>query len=199
MLLVLKIAEKSYASVKERVMSVIHEYTLPEKEIKPEAKRSLEISNAGGKSEISEMYSIDYFERYYNASCVILEMEVSYSVKYKMVDYICTIDDSRVGVSVARAMGFPTSDNFTLESAYRLLHKKLYGLIVARNSIDKKQSFYKSILHIWCQNRNIAEYIQQAYQNMDDYDLDVKGVVILLLTVNSDESIYKNSFAAKSE
>ena len=112
-----------------------------------------------------------------------------------MVDYICTVRDERVGVSVARAMGYPTSEFFTLESAARLLHKKLYGLIVARNAVIKSQSFTKSILHIWCQDASIAQLLQTAYSNLDnnDYGLDVKGVVILQLTICPDRRIYKNT------
>lgn len=59
------------------------------------------------------MYSIDYFTQMYDASNTILEKEVAYWIDYKMVDFICTIDSNRVFVSVARAMGYPTSDKFT--------------------------------------------------------------------------------------
>lgn len=158
------------------------------------AKRSITIDNAGGKSEISELYSIDYFTQMYGASNVILEEEVTYWIDYKMVDFICTINSRRVGVSVARAMGYPTPESFTADMAAKLLRKKLYGLIVARNAVVKEQSFYKSILHIWCQDANVAKHLQDAYANLDDndYGLDVKGVLMLQLTVCDDPQLYKN-------
>jgi len=159
-----------------------------------DGKRSITIDNAGGKSDISEMYSIDYFTQMYGASNTIFEKEVTYWIDYKMVDFICTIDDHRVGVSVARAMGFPTSDKFTPEMASKLLYKKLYGLIVARNGVVKEQSFYKSILHIWCQDDRVADLLRESFSNLDadDYGLDVKGVVLLQLTVCDDLQLYKN-------
>lgn len=170
-------------------------YKLPKyDDISQDAKRSITVDNAGGKSEISELYSIDYFIKIYRGNNVILEEEVSYWIDYKMVDFICSINGNRVGVSVARAMGFPTSQDFTYQSAEKLLRKKLYGLIVARNAVVKEQSFYKSILHIWCQSEKIANNLQMAFSNLDDndYGLDIKGVLILQLTVCDDMQLYKN-------
>lgn len=170
------------------------EYTLP-RYVSEDAKRSVSIENAGGQSEVSEMYSIDYFCNSWRATSFIFEKEIKYWIEYKMVDFICTINGQRVGVSVARAMGYPTSESFTMETAAKLLHKKLYGLIVARNAVVKSQSFTKSILHIWCQDAHVAELLQETYSNLDenDYGLDVKGVLILQLTICADRRIYKNT------
>lgn len=170
-------------------------YTLPPSSMVCEdGKRSLTVENAGGKSDISEMYSIDYFTQMYGATNTIFEKEVNYWIDYKLVDFICTIDDHRVGVSVARAMGYPTSENFTSQIASKLLYKKLYGLIVARNAVVKEQSFFKSILHIWCQDAHVAQLLCEAFSNLDDndYGLDVKGVVLLQLTICDDPQLYKN-------
>lgn len=170
-------------------------YVLPPSSLVCEdARRSITIDNAGGQSDISEMYSIDYFTQMYGATNTILEKEVAYWIDYKMVDFISTVDDHRVGVSVARAMGFPSADKFTPEMAARLLYKKLYGLIVARNGVVKDQSFFKSILHIWCQDARVAQLLDNAFSNLDDndYGLDVKGIVLLQLTVCDDPQLYKN-------
>jgi hypothetical protein len=173
----------------------VDKYTLPpHDDIVQQAYKSIEIENAGGQSEISELYSIDYFARNYNADEFIFEEEVKYWIQYKMVDFICTINGERVGVSVARAMGYPTPDRFTLEHARRLLLKKLTGLIVARNAVIKSQSFFKSVLHIWCQSSQIAMLLHEAFENLDDndYGLDIKGVLLLQLTVCDDTQLYKN-------
>lgn len=113
-----------------------------------------------------------------------------------MVDHICTINGQRVGVSVTRAMGFPTPDRFTNEDAINLLRKKLYGLIVSRNCVLPHLAFFKSILHVWCQSHEIADKLKRAYENLDidDFGLDIKGVVILLLTVCEDKRLYTNKF-----
>jgi hypothetical protein len=170
-------------------------YALPSyAHVSDDAKRSLTVENAGGKSDISEMFSIDYFARIYGASKFIFETEVEYWIRYSMVDFICTLASARVGVSVARAMSYPDPDQFTPKNAARLLYKKLYGLIVARNAVSKQQSFYKSILHIWCQTPRIADLMRDAFANLDadDYGLDVKGVVILQLTISPDPQLYTN-------
>lgn len=163
-----------------------------------DSKRSLDSENAGGNSSISEMMSIEYFSRVFGAKDVLLEMEVQYWIDYKMVDFVCTIPSKeknvRVGVSVTRAMGYPHPENFTYEKGLNLLQKKLYGLIVSRNGVTKKHSFYKSILHVWCQTPYIAYLLQKAYESFDiqDYGLNIKGVVILQLTVCSEKSLYTN-------
>ncbi len=175
-------------------------YTLPAfSDICHDGLRSIEVENAGGQSEISEMFSIDYFCNVYGASNVLLEQEISYAHKYKMADFICTIKDinnkdERVGISVSRGMAYPTPEYFTIEKARHLLYKKLYGLIVARNCVIKEQSFYKSILHIWCQSSQIVDLLKQAYEELDDndYGLDIKGVLILRLTLCTDKQLYTN-------
>ena len=159
-----------------------------------DAKRSLTIRNAGGKSDISEALSMQFFYEKFHAKNFILEMEVEYWIDYKMVDYICTLNSKRIGVSVTRAMGFPHSENFKYEDAERLLEKKLYGLIIARNCISKKHSFFHSVLHIWCQTVEIAKFLQQAFSNLDfeEYNIDIKTDISLLLTVCNQECIYQN-------
>lgn len=187
--------DKGKGSVTHRSHIFTDTYILPPSSaVCDDGKRSITIDNAGGKSDISEMYSIDYFTQMYEAKNTIFEKEVNYWIDYKMVDFICTIDSHRVGVSVARAMGYPTSDKFTPHMASKLLYKKLYGLIVARNAVVKSQSFFKSILHIWCQDTHVADLLRDAFSNLDDndYGLDVKGILLLQLTVCDDPQLYKN-------
>lgn len=188
-------SDSSKGQIAHKSHIFLDHYRLPPyADISESARLSREIENAGGTSDVSEMYSIDYLVRRYEAHSLIFETEVEYWISYKMVDFICTIDHQRVGVSVARAMAYPNPEKFTAESASRLLYKKLYGLIVARNSVLDHQSFYRSILHIWCQTPTIAHLMHQAFCSLDsdDYGLDVKGVVILQLTVCPDPQLYKN-------
>lgn len=111
-----------------------------------------------------------------------------------MVDYICTIERNRIGISVTRAMGYPKVEHFTLEDAIKLLNKKLYGLIVARNCVDDKHSFFKSILHVWAQSETIANLLRQAFNSLDlsSYGLDIEGTIILHITICSVEYIYSD-------
>lgn len=159
----------------------------------PEAAGSLCIENAGGKSEISEALSIHYFVTVFGASQIVYEREIEYYIRYKMVDFICTVGRDRIGISVTRAMGFPDPNRFTLKDAHRLLTRKLYGLIVSRNAMSEKHTFFKSILHIWCQTPRIAYLLEEAYNSLDiETGMDVRGTLILALTVCEKDGIYRN-------
>lgn len=169
------------------------------------AARSLDQKNAGGKSEVSEALSINYFEKLIDAKDIILEMEVEYWIDYSMVDYICSVGENRIGVSVTRAMGHSKQPGikkiilneamFSDEDAENLLKRKLYGLIVSRNSVMEKHSFFRSVLHVWCQSQRIADLLRSKFESYDlnDFGLDIKGSVILLLTVCNNENIYYNT------
>lgn len=185
----------------------------PELILMPAAAHSLHFENAGGKSNVSEALSMHYLELLYDAHDIIFEMEVEYWIRYSMVDYICTIGDHRIGVSVTRAMGkfpkkrtkggpsvpltiedVPDPSFFTIKKTEELLHKKLYGLIVSRNAVCDKHSFFRSILHIWCQTQEIADMLRGVFEtyDMNDFGLEVQGTIILLLTVCDHPSIYTN-------
>jgi len=159
-----------------------------------EAKKTFSLPNAGGNSIYSEALSIEYFVRYFNAKNIVYEMEISYWTEYKMIDYLCTLKDITVGVSVTRAMNFFDPYRFTLQDAKLLLHKKLYGLIVSRSCVNTHHCFDKSILHIWCQNEWVAQKVQEAYESFDvkDYGLNVKDAVIVVITICSERQIYYN-------
>lgn len=159
---------------------------------------SLAISkeNAGGKSEFSEAHSIDYFITRFGMTDIIYEMDIRYWIDYKMIDYIGTISGQRIGISVTRGMCHKDPNLFTYGDALDLLNKKLYGLIVSRNGVVSEHNFYKSILHIWCQNEKIAYILSEAYNSFDmnDFGLNIKGAILLLLTVCEDERIYTNVY-----
>jgi len=168
-----------------------HKYELPKySKLSNCSLKSIEIENAGGKSNVSEMYSIDLFLKKYNAKNFIFEKQVKYWVDYKMVDFICTINNERVGISVTRAMGYPNISDFNKDKALLLLNKKINGLVIARNSVIESQNFSRCILHIWCQTNKIAKMIVKCYKNANN--LQVDSDLLLLITVCLDEGIYKN-------
>ena len=73
---------------------------------------------------------MEYFVRRFGAKDIVTEMEVEYcTFNWKKVDYICSLYGQRVGVSVTRAMSFPDPKEFSPQMAYRLLYKKLFGLV----------------------------------------------------------------------
>uniref|UniRef100_A0A7S1U3N9 Uncharacterized protein n=1 Tax=Phaeomonas parva TaxID=124430 RepID=A0A7S1U3N9_9STRA len=129
-----------------------------------EAQRIVDEPNAGGKSVVSEALSVEYFVKRFRATAIQTEMELTYwSEHWKKIDYSVVVGAQRVGVSVTRAMGFPTQGAFTTGDARRLLKKKLYGLIVARAGIDESCKFGVAVLHTWCQSARIAKLLQEAF------------------------------------
>jgi hypothetical protein len=161
-----------------------------------EALASTKIDNAGGKSVFSEALSIEYFIRKYNACNIIFEKQISYWIQYKMCDFICEINKERIGVSVTRAMGFPTHKQFTYDDAMRLIKKKTEGLIVARAGVSDCHSFYKSVLHIWCQSKRIAKILIKAYKNYLDLHDNIESFdgLRVLITVCDNKSIYDDRY-----
>ncbi|CAM9767298.1 unnamed protein product [Choristocarpus tenellus] len=148
--------------------------------------------NAGGNSVVSEALSMEYFSRRFGAQDVVTEMTIKYwRFNWKKVDYICTIGEKRVGVSVTRAMGYPGPTNFETSDAERLLHKKLYGLIIARRGVSEEHQYDQSILHCWCQDGRIACLMSEAFQRIDDKTI-AEDVAVLFTVVSDVSSIFSD-------
>lgn len=162
---------------------------------KDDALRSLLVENAGGSSHLSEALSIQYMQDRFGISKFTLEMEVTYKFYgCSMCDYLMKTKCENIAVSVTRAMQYIDPILYNLEDALRLMRKKLYGLIVARNGVTKLCNFQKSILHVWCQSSHIAEQVFNAYTIIlleIDKDDPIREVMIIL-SVCSSEWIYSN-------
>tara|TARA_Y100000389_G_scaffold56318_1_gene52240 strand:- start:9206 stop:9823 length:618 start_codon:yes stop_codon:yes gene_type:complete len=148
--------------------------------------KSLQVTNAGGASELSEAVSIDIFVKMFQATDVVFEMEVKYDFYgASIVDYISTVGGIRVGISVTRAMGYPTASDYEFADAERLIYKKLKGLIVARNSVHKMHRFYHAVLHVLCQTPRQAKFITHAFQKLKKSgELVAIDNVLLLITIH---------------
>lgn len=155
--------------------------------------RSMHIENAGGASEISEALSMQYMENVFNATGFVPEKEVDYWIEYKMCDYIMRVNDQNIGVSVTRAVTYPFDNEFTYEHAVRLLDKKLYGLIVAQESVNIKHQFFKSILHIWCYSAMSAQNIKKAHAELKLKDTSLTyDNIYVICSICHDKYIYTN-------
>lgn len=166
-----------------------------------EAKQILEEPNAGGASIVSEALSAEYMVRRFNATEVMTEMRIPYfSPDWKKVDYLTTIYNERVGVSVTRAMGYPTPDLFTEEDAARLCRKKLTGLVVARSGIVPSVGYSRSILHCWCQDHRIAHLMATAFQEFltnaeEEEAMSYNNIIVLLTVAENTSEIFTEDFA----
>ena len=159
------------------------------------AAYSLSIENTGGSSNISEALSMKYMYMRYGTTEFIPEMEVSYWIDYKKVDYLMfdKKNGEYIGVSVTRAVPYPRDGEYTLQQAETLLQKKLYGLVVARSSVSDDYGFSTSILHIWCYNKMAAINIQKAHVLLlNGPDASIFESVSVICTICGNDYIYTN-------
>ena len=159
------------------------------------ALQLINAGNAGGNSILSEAYSIELLNRYYDADNFIFENDIQYwHSTCSIIDYITYINNQRVGVSVTRALNYQNPTDFTLHQATKLLQNKLYGLLIARNAVVAEQRYLHSILHIWVQNQKVCDIINHARQQIDIYTLgpNVYGNVIILVSICDNNSLYEN-------
>ena len=155
--------------------------------------RSMCIPNAGGASEISEALSMQYMNYLFGVTEFIPEREVDYWIEYKMCDYLMQLKDFNVGVSVTRAVLYPFQTEFTYDHAVALLKRKLYGLIIARNTVNLRHQFFKSILHIWCYSELTAINLRKAYQDLVNDDANkTYATIYVICSICSNQYIYTN-------
>jgi hypothetical protein len=157
------------------------------------AKKVLSSPNAGGNSIVSETMSAEILHRLYGANDIRTEMEVEYIFdNWKIADYCIRISGKNVGVSVTRAMGFPYESSFDLQQADKLLRKKINGLVLARNGISERDSFYTAILHVFCQSNRIKNVLYRAFKTLEP---DLRDNIILIATVaeNADYLFFEDN------
>lgn len=155
--------------------------------------RTLTTPNAGGSSEISEAISMYYMYLKFGAYSFIPEMEVKYCSQSCICDYVMEIGHHRVGVSVTRAIGYPTNKVISIERARYLLYKKLHGLIIAKRTVSTENQFDMSVIHLWCQSWLDAFVIRDAYVSIIDNDIyGLYGHIYVICTVCPNEFIYTN-------
>ena len=111
-------------------------------------------------------------------------MEVQYYPEGGSInDYVMSVFDTIIGVSVTRAMKYPLSELFTAQDAHLLLTKKLKG--INRSSKNALIKWNKQILHVWVVNEQTSESLMNAWYQLDN---EITTNTVLLITVA------KNSF-----
>ncbi|KAL3888196.1 hypothetical protein ACJMK2_000573 [Sinanodonta woodiana] len=147
----------------------------------------MKVPNAGGSSIISEVLSFELLQRCFQAKLYKTEMEVSYYPEGgSITDYVCDMFNTKIGVSVTRAIKF--HGDYTHDDAEHLLTKKLKGIVQSsRNSLEK---WAKQILHVWAPDKHTANIVTQAYNKMHN---DVKSnTVVIVTTTQASSFIYRN-------
>lgn len=156
-------------------------------------KRTLYLQNAGGSSEISESLSMHYMKLRFGATNFIPEKEVQYYYDSKICDYLMDVNQSTIGVSVTRAIAYPPNKTITPTFALSLLHKKLIGMVVARQYVSNVNKFDLSIVHIWCKSTEDAEVVIREYNDIVDKDVyNLYSGIQVICSVCSARFIYSN-------
>lgn len=145
------------------------------------ALNSLHYQNGGGKSEISEAWSIKILSSYFKVKNCIYEKQVCYTHKYKMVDFILETENEKIGISVTRA--------YSGRNLKDLIFKKIGGLIIARRIVDKTHKFSGAILHIFCRKNSKSELISAILDT--DFENLIRGNLNILITESEYAPIFK--------
>lgn len=155
------------------------------------ASKSLNKRNAGGKSEISEAYSISHISEKLKPINCIYEKQIKYWCEHKMIDYILEFKKYKLGVSVVRA--FSKKEEFSHKQGTLLLRKKIEGILAAKTIISNFHYFNKSVIHIICESERISEIILDCLKKLKD-DFEIKDKILIWISVSSIQSIFTNKF-----
>lgn len=156
-------------------------------------RRSMHMQNAGGSSELSEAISMLYMRERFNACNFIPEMEVQYYLESKICDYVMDIEKTKIGVSVTRAIAYPPQKAISSEFAFSLLHKKLIGIVVAKQTVTDEHSFSSSIVHIWCKTSLDADVVMEEYAKIINNDIyNLYAGIYVICSVCASKFIYTN-------
>ncbi|KAI9268949.1 hypothetical protein BDA99DRAFT_503067 [Phascolomyces articulosus] len=150
------------------------------------SQRILSTPNAGGggvTSLMSEAVSAEVIDRLVGISKVLTEMEIQYSTKGPITDYVCYSSSisQALGVSVTRAMAF--GRRFTAKDAMRLMKKKISGINKSTLTVSNYK-FQRQILHVWAENGTDAAIVRRACAKIPDTIR--KNTIILITTINMD-------------
>ncbi|XP_070551985.1 AAC-rich mRNA clone AAC4 protein-like [Ptychodera flava] len=159
-----------------------------EMNLSEQAKRLWTTPNAGGNSVESEVLSFELLKRCFRACLLKTEMEVIYfPYGGSITDYTCQMFQTKLGVSVTRAMKF--KGHYEMEDAEKLLRKKLKGVNMA--SSNSLEGWSKQILHVWAASSHIADTVAEAYHRLPT---DVaSNTVVLITTASRQSTLFSNT------
>ena len=145
--------------------------------------------NAGGSSLLSEVFAYEVWPDERSAVLLKTETEIIYNDPAgKKTDLLVMIGESKLGVSVTRAWGFP-EDPYTLEQAQGLLEQKLSGVVSSSANVSDEDAWSKQILHIVTYADEHALSLQAAYELLSD-DFRSNTVVWVTVSHGDDEFLY---------
>jgi hypothetical protein len=146
--------------------------------------------NLNASSLYSEVFAYEVLYRCDRAELLLTEGEVTYTdPSGKKTDLVVEIDDTRVGVSVVRAVGFPRDDPYTVEDAAAILEDKLSDILLSSANVAPAEAWEKQILHVIAYGPEHATSIGAAWEDLDDA-VRADTIVVVTTTNGTDGFIY---------
>jgi len=146
------------------------------------AHKIISTPNAGGNSIFSEAISFEILSFMCSAILRCTEMEISYMPGSKITDFFVSADGHDFAVSVTRAMKYYNAKTgyliFTEEDAYKLLNKKLNGVIESTHSV-LSHTWDKQVLHVLVQHEYMIDILWDVYERMIDERTKCNTLVML--------------------
>ena len=143
--------------------------------------------NAGGSSVLSEVIAYELLARCEGATLLKTEKEIIYADQGKITDQLVELDGLKIGVSVTRAYRGPNNP-YSLEAAQDLLADKLGDILLSSANVAPEDAWSKQILHVIAYEPEYADFVVQAWEDMDDPNLaDVRADTVVVVTVTDGE------------
>jgi hypothetical protein len=157
----------------------------------PGGLRLAETPNAGGSSQLSEVFAYEQLARCDEALLLKTETEILYDTPGKITDLEIELDGRKLGVSVTRAVAFPFGSEYTLAAATTLVEKKLSDIQMSSANVSAADAWDKQILAVLAWDDAAAETFAQAW-SMTDAALQADTIVVITSTDGDDQWIFGN-------
>ena len=152
----------------------------------------IETPNAGGSSEMSELFAYEQLARCEDATLIKTETEIVYTDPMgKKTDLSVEIDGHKLGVSVTRAFAFPIGTPYTEAQASQLLVRKLQDIQLSSANVSPADAWEKQLLAYQAIDDQAADQVATVWATLD---ATIRADTILILTVTNgaDLFIYQN-------
>jgi hypothetical protein len=153
----------------------------------PGGVRLIETPNAGGSSQLSEVFAYEQLARCEQAMLLKTETEIVYDTQGKITDLEIELAGHKVGVSVTRAVAFPFGSPYTLSAATNLVERKLSDIQVSTANVSAADRWEKQILAVLAYDDQAADVFAEAWMMMDP---SVKADTIVLITSTAGEDLF---------
>ncbi|MDX2088596.1 MAG: hypothetical protein SFX73_12145 [Kofleriaceae bacterium] len=155
----------------------------------PGGVRLIETPNAGGSSQMSEVFAFEQLARCEQAALLKTETEIVYDTQGKITDLEIELAGHKVGVSVTRAVAFPFGSTYSLSAAMELVQRKLTDIQASTANVSAADRWEKQILAVLAWDDAAADTFAQAW-TMTEASVKADTIIVITSTAGEDLFIY---------